>query len=129
MENRRQLARSTDLALRKSSRRKKNSYKGTPVWLYFVNFFIFLDDLISRYSSWQRLLRVFAWILHFKGLILPKEFENIATVTKPKARVLQKLITCLLSEEISKAEMLIISYFQHKYYKEEMDDLSKGKLV
>ena len=89
----------------------------------------FLDDLISRYSSWQRLLRICAWILCFKGLILPTEFEYTATVTKPKVCVLQKFITCLSSEEISKAEMLIFSYLQHKYYKEEMDDLSKGKLV
>ena len=50
-------------------------------------------------------------------------------MTKPKVRFSQKLITYLSSEEISKAEMLIFSYLQHKYYKEEMDDLSKGKLV
>ena len=55
--------------------------------------------------------------------------EKTATVTKPKVCVSQKFITCLSSEEISKAEMLIFSYFQHKYYKEEMDDLSKKKLV
>ena len=89
----------------------------------------FLDDLISRYSSLQRLLRVCAWIFRFKGLILPTKSEYTATVIKPKVRVSQKLITCLSSEEISKAEVLIFSYLQHIYYKEEMDDLSKGKLV
>ena len=89
----------------------------------------FLDDLISRCSSWQRLLRICAWILRFEDLISPTKSEYTATVTKPKVRVSQKLITCLSSEEILKAEMLIFSYLQHKYYKEEMDDLSKGKLV
>ena len=44
----------------------------------------FLNDLISRYSSWQRLSRVCAWILLFKSLILSKESENTATVTKTK---------------------------------------------
>ena len=89
----------------------------------------FLDDLISRYSSWQRLLRVCAWILRFKNLVSPTESEYTATVTKPKVHVSQKRITCLSLEEISKAEMLIFSYLQHKYYKEEIDDLSKGKPV
>ena len=89
----------------------------------------FLDNLISRCSSWQRLLRVCAWILRFKDSILPTESENTAIMTKPKVRVSQKLITCLSSEEIPKAEMLIFSYLQHKYYKEEMDDLSKGKPI
>ena len=67
----------------------------------------FLDDLISRYCSWQRLLRVCAWILRFKDLISPTKSENTTTVTKPKVYVSQKLITCLSSGEISKAEMLI----------------------
>ena len=89
----------------------------------------FLDKLISRCSSWQRLQRVCAWILRFKDSILLTESENTAIMTKPKVRVSQNLITCLSLEEISKAEMLIISYLQHKYYKEEMDDLSKGKLA
>ena len=89
----------------------------------------FLDDLISRYPSWQRLLRVCAWILRFKNLVSPTKSEYTATVTKPKVHVSQKRITCLSLEEISKAEMLIISYLQHIYYKEEIDDLSKGKPV
>ena len=89
----------------------------------------FLDDLISRYSSWQRLLRVCAWNLRFNNLVSPTKSEYTATVTKPKVHVSQKRITCLSLEEISKAEMLIISYLQHIYYKEEIDDLSKGKPV
>ena len=64
----------------------------------------FLDDLISRYSSWQRLLRVCAWILRFKGLISPTKSEYNATVTKPKVHVSQKRITCLSLKEISKAK-------------------------
>ena len=51
----------------------------------------FLEDLISRYSSWQRLLTVCAWILRFKDLISPTKLEHTATVTKPKVRVSQKL--------------------------------------
>ena len=89
----------------------------------------FLDDLISHCSSWQRLLQVCVWILCFKDSILPTKSKNTAIMTKPKVHVSQKLITCLSSEEISKAEMLIFSYLQHKYYKEEMDDLSKGKPI
>ena len=50
----------------------------------------FLDDLISRYSSWQRLLRVCAWILRFKDLISPIKSEYTATVTKPRSSCVTK---------------------------------------
>lgn len=67
-------------------------------------------DLISRFSSWQKLVRCVAYILKFIRIKVPK-------------------MSSLLTENNETAELILLRVVQKEHFKEEIACLEKGKLV
>jgi hypothetical protein len=77
------------------------------------------DDLMNRYSSWNKLKRVWAWILRFKKILLSR-------LRKADVGV---LTSSLSVPEIKEAELEIVKLLQSKYFSEEIEILRGGKTL
>lgn len=81
----------------------------------------FLDELIERFSSWNRLRTTVAWLLVLKGAL--RNAVKLGRKRNLRSSVKTKKTHLTLSE-IQDAELLIIKFIQRKYFSEEIDKLS-----
>ena len=72
----------------------------------------------SRFSSWNRLIRVVAWILKFKSVGLKKESES--KIRAPGV---------LSVGDIDKAEKVMLHELQSELFKPDLTTLAEGSLV
>ena len=72
-----------------------------------------IDDIVLRYSSYQKLLRVVAWCLRF-----------VLNIRKKQNRMLQSI---LLLQEVELAETRLIQLSQQRHYCKEIDILKKNR--
>lgn len=89
--------------------------------------------LINRSSSWTRLLRVMAWILRLKALLLNIRKRKEATAQSASSEGQHKDINMcrgyLSLEEIKNSELEIIKFCQRQKYSDELSCLQKGESV
>ena len=78
----------------------------------------FLDSLIERFSSWDKLRRVVARILRCKQIFKKFIFPNFI----PPSGYLSV-------QEVEGAEVFIIEFLQKKHFAAEMENLSAGKVL
>ena len=72
-----------------------------------------IDDIVTRYSTYQKLLRVAAWCLRF-----------VLNIRKKQNRVLQSI---LLLQEVELAETRLKQLSQQRHYCKEIDVLKKNR--
>ncbi|KAL6473214.1 hypothetical protein MHYP_G00194020 [Metynnis hypsauchen] len=103
-----------------------------------------VNQLVEYYSSWHKLKKATAWILHLREMLQylsekRKEFEKAAQQSEHDSEkctsvVKEHMITCkknlerkmLTVEDFSKAEMELIKYSQRQTYAEEIKVLRQG---
>lgn len=83
--------------------------------------------LINRSSSWTCLLRVIAWILRFKALLLNirKRKESDANFFPKQYKHVESCGRSLSLEEIKGSELEIIMFYQRQKYAEELSCLRR----
>ena len=87
----------------------------------------FYDSLFSRFSNWQKLLRVCAIILRYKRLFLSKIKSRHNTDTPIKCNSPK---TCALSvADINESEHFIFFYLLQQVFSEEIQALKASKLI
>ena len=77
-----------------------------------------LESLICRFSSWQKLLRVYAWVVRFKILLLENLAKKRGCIADRKASFNHS--GPLTVTEIFYAETELIGFVQQKHYSEEI---------
>ena len=89
--------------------------------------------LINRSSSWTRLLRVMAWILKLKALLLNirkrKEATDQSASSEGQHKDIKMCCRYLSLEEIKNSELEIIKFCQMQKYSEEFSCLQRGESV
>ena len=104
-----------------------------------------MKQLVEYYSSWHKLKKTTAWILHIRAMLQylskkRREFEQNIQQTendpeKCRSIVEQQMVTCkknlekiktLTVEDLSKAEMELVKYSQRQTYTEEIQALQPG---
>ena len=84
----------------------------------------FLDNLVSRFSSWQKLLKVCAWILRaMKAFKKTAESSNVENDSSVSAR------WRLSVEDLREAERVIVGFFQQKQFQSEIESLKANKSI
>jgi len=83
-----------------------------------------LDKLISRFSSWHKLLRTVVWVLRFKNIFLSK-INKSDSRTEVKCHISNPLTTA----ELWEAEKLLLAHQQQIFYGDEMSNLSLDKRI
>ncbi|KAL6484006.1 hypothetical protein MHYP_G00088790 [Metynnis hypsauchen] len=103
-----------------------------------------VNQLVEYYSSWHKLKKATAWILHLREMLQylsekRKEFEKAAQQSehdseKCRSVIKEHMIMCkknlerkmLTVEDLSKAEIELIKYSQRQTYAEEIKVLRQG---
>ncbi|XP_060577620.1 uncharacterized protein LOC132734785 [Ruditapes philippinarum] len=80
---------------------------------------ITLDDVINRYSSWNKLQRAFAWLLRFQFFCRNRYLKH--NVEVPSGEITVK--------ELRNATRDILQQVQSTYFQTEINRLNKGKTV
>ncbi|XP_035228121.1 uncharacterized protein LOC118200280 [Stegodyphus dumicola] len=89
--------------------------KGCVVHTSVIKNFV-IDELLHKYSSWTKLLRVIAWCLRFIANV------KRSSITRTKSNFLQ-------TGELAVAHSWVIKSVQMQEFSEEIDHLKKRKLV
>ena len=79
------------------------------------------ESLICQFSSWQKLLRVYAWVVYFKNLFLRTLAKKHGCIAYKKASLNHSGL--LTMTEISHAETELIGFVEQRHYSEEIRSL------
>ena len=82
-----------------------------------------IDSLLSKYSSWTKLLKITAWILRYISILKSK----ISKIDSKANTLIQGSFVTV--DETKKAELAIIRYLQYKEYGSEIQNLNAGKVI
>lgn len=89
-----------------------------------------IDDLMQRYSDWNKLKRITSWILRYKYKLLNRVRQKQAlTKLIVTSNVIKTNVDLLTIEEIDNAELEIIKFCQQNIYSNEINALQNGKKI
>ena len=84
-----------------------------------------LDRIIERYSSWDRLRRIMAWILRYKAILQHQSKRRKAG--EPITKDFGGTVTSINVEELRNAESVILKHIQVKCFENECESLRESK--
>ena len=79
----------------------------------------FLNGLVSRYSSWSKLMRVCAWVVRFKECFLTSRKTKMIESSTISQRTLSL-------KEMNDAKLMILSDVQSLAFSEEIESLKQN---
>ena len=89
----------------------------------------FFDSQCSRCSSWKKLLRVSAIILRYKKLFSSFLTSRRNPINEQASSQLTILLNPLSVAEMFKAENLLFSYLQQKFFSDEFEALKGDNII